>query len=247
MTAIKVEIAAYDIESAHIAQQNGANRIELCANPAQGGTTPDPGTILMAAKLLHIPLYIMIRPRGGDFYYSKKEFESMLLAIEFVKNAGADGVVAGLLHPDGSVDIERTRKIVEAASPMEVTFHRAFDMTNDPIQALEDVIATGAHRILTSGQKPNALSGAKLIAELVKKAGNRVAMMAGSGINDSNFAELIAASGVREIHLSAKKYVPSHMQFQNCDTAMGNAGSNEYRILRTDGEMIRKIADQMNK
>lgn len=241
MPAITLEICCYNIESALIAQNAGANRIELCAGPTEGGTTPGPGTIHITRKIISLPLFVMIRPRGGDFLYSENEVETMLQDIEFAKNAGADGVVLGILKPDGTVDIERTARLVEVAHPMEVTFHRAFDMTADPFRALEDIISTGARRILTSGQKPKAIQGADLISALVKQAGNRISIMAGSGINDVNVLDLMTRTGVQEVHLSAKKYFPSKMLFQNSVLSMGKSNSDEYQTLLADREMIRKI------
>ncbi len=236
-----IEICCYNIASALIAQQAGADRVELCASPGEGGVTPGPGTILLALKLLSVELYVMIRPRGGDFLYSDDEFETMLHDIEFAKKAGADGVVLGVLNHDGTVDIERTKRLAEAAHPLAVTFHRAFDMTPDPFQALEDVISAGAGRILTSGLRPTALAGATVIAELVKKAGDRIRIMAGSGINDNNALEIINLTNVGEIHLSAKKHYPSKMSFINPELSMGGANDDESRVLLADGEMISRI------
>jgi len=245
MSKIGMEICAYNIESAMIAQDSIANRVELCAGPAEGGTTPGPGTIKLARKFLTIDLFVMIRPRGGDFLYNENEFETMIQDIIFAKSAGADGVVLGLLNSDGTVDRERTSKLVETAYPLKVTFHRAFDLTPDPFQALETIITTGAERILTSGQKPTAMQGAALIAGLNRFADGKIAIMAGSGINDANATELISATGVKEIHLSAKKYFPSGMLFRNPDVAMGSAESDEYAVLKADGAMITRIAERI--
>lgn len=236
-----LEICCYNIESALIAQNAGADRVELCTGPAEGGTTPGPGTVRIARRLLSIDLYVIIRPRGGDFFYSENEFATMLHDIDFAKKERADGVVLGLLNPDGTVDVERTTTLVKAAFPMQVTFHRAFDMTNDPFRAMEDVISTGAARILTSGQKLNAVEGAGLIAGLVKKSGDRISIMAGSGINDANVLKLISLTGVKEIHLSAKKYFPSEMKFRQSGLSMGSADTEEYKVLRADGNMIENV------
>lgn len=236
-----IEICCYNIASALIAQQAGADRVELCASPGEGGVTPGPGTILLARKLLSVELYVMIRPRGGDFLYSDDEFETMLHDIEFAKKAGADGVVLGVLNHDGTVDIERTKRLAEAAHPLAVTFHRAFDMTPDPFQALEDVICAGAQRILTSGQKPTAMEGAEVISELVKNAGSRISIMAGSGINDNNVLDILRLTNAKEIHLSAKKFFPSGMTFINPGLSMGSTDTDEYRVMLPDGEMISRI------
>jgi copper homeostasis protein len=236
-----IEICCYNIASALTAQQAGADRVELCSSPGEGGVTPGPGTILLARKLLSVELYVMIRPRGGDFLYSDDEFETMLHDIEFAKKAGADGVVLGVLNPDGAVDIERTKRLAEAAHPLTVTFHRAFDMTPDPFQALEDVISAGAQRILTSGQMPTALKGAEVISEIVTKADTRISIMAGSGINDNNVLEVLERTGVNEIHLSAKKKFPSKMIFIKPGLSMGSTDTDEYRVMLPDGKMIALI------
>jgi copper homeostasis protein len=238
---MKIEICCYNIGSVVVAEKSGADRVELCASPAEGGVTPGPGTIQLARKLISKELFVMIRPRGGDFLYSDDEFETMLHDIDFAKKTGADGVVLGVLNADGAVDIERTKRLAEAAQPMEVTFHRAFDMTPDPFQALEDVISAGAGRILTSGQKPTAMAGAAVIAELVKKAGDRIRIMAGSGIKDSNVLEVTNLTNVNEIHLSAKKHYPSKMRFINHGLSMGGANDDESRVLLADGDLIARI------
>ncbi len=247
MTPITLEICAYNLQSALVAQSNGADRVELCACPAEGGTTPGAGVILMARKLLNIPLFVMIRPRGGDFLYTENEFETMALDIAFAKNAGADGVVLGALKRDGAVDTERTARLVEKAHPLEVTFHRAFDMTNDPYQALKDIMTTGAKRILTSGQKATAIQGENLISGLVNIAGENISIMAGSGINDNNIMTLIEKTGVKEVHLSARKHLLSSMKYHQKGLSMGAAGSAEYEILSADGEMIRRISKMIKK
>jgi copper homeostasis protein len=247
MASIKLEICAYNLQSALVAQSNGADRVELCTAPADGGTTPGAGTIIKARKLLNIPLFVMIRPRGGDFLYSENEFETMMLDIAFAKNAGADGVVLGALKQDGTVDTQRTARLVEKAHPLEVTFHRAFDLTNDPFKALEDVMMSGANRILTSGQNVNSLQGKKLISTLVNTAGEKISIMAGSGINDGNVMQLITETGVEEVHLSAKKYLPSMMKYRREDLPMGATESTEYEILSADGEMIRRISEMIKK
>lgn len=247
MDNFKLEICAYDIVSAMIAQRSGAHRVELCASPAGGGVTPSSGLISMARALLSIGLFVMIRPREGDFYYSDIEFQTMLRDIESTKQAGANGVVSGVLHTDGNVDIPRTQKLVEAAGPMEFTFHRAFDMTPDPFRALEDIIATGANRILTSGQKPKAIMGAKLIAGLVQKAGNRIAIMAGSGINPDNLLQLLATTGIAEVHLSARKKTPSPMQYKPAGVTMGAQDTSEFDLVRADADTITTIVDLLKR
>ena len=208
-----LEIAVFNIHSAIIAAEAGADRIELCENPFDGGTTPSYGTLKTVKEKVSIPVFPIIRPRGGDFLYNQEEYEVMTKDVQLCKELGFEGVVIGLLNADGSIDTNRTKKLVELAYPLEVTFHRAFDRAAQPLQALEDIIGCGCQRILTSGQVPNAFDGKELIRQLVEKAEERIIIMPGSGVRASNIAQLAAVTGVTELHSSARKMVPSAMQF----------------------------------
>ncbi len=208
-----LEIIAFNIESCRLAEAAGAHRIELCDNPGDGGTTPSYGFIKQARAVLNIQLYCMIRPRGGDFFYSDEEFEIMKADVLTAKQLGCDGVVIGLLNKDGSVDIARSKKLVELAYPMGVTFQRAFDRVNDPFKALEDVIETGCERILTSGLVPSCHDGAPLIAQLHKQAAGRISIMAGSGLRSSNVLDIAKTTGISEFHTSARIFINSAMEF----------------------------------
>lgn len=199
-----LEVIGFNIKSCAKAQAAGADRIELCDNPAEGGTTPSYGFIKAARKVLAIDLFCMIRPRGGNFIYSDDEFEIMKTDIDICKQLGCDGVVFGMLRQDGSIDVERCEDLVELAYPMEVTFHRAFDRCNDPIKGLEEIISTGCTRILTSGQKPTAMEGIDLIASLVKKAEERITIMPGSGLRSDNIKLIVEKSGAKEFHSSSR-------------------------------------------
>ena len=210
---ITLEVAVFNIGSAILAAKAGANRLELCENPADGGTTPSYGTLVRVREAVDIPVFPIIRPRGGDFLYSDEEFEVMRKDLALCKSLGFEGAVLGLLQPDGSVDIARTAALVEAAYPLDITFHRAFDRAYKPLEALEDVIRSGCQRILTSGQVPTALEGKELIRQLVQAAGDRIIIMPGSGVRSNNVAELVAYCGVEELHSSARKMVSSNMQF----------------------------------
>lgn len=212
-----LEVIAYNIESCGIAQENGADRIELCANPGEGGTTPSYGMIRAAKEKCSIPVFVMIRPRGGDFLYADEEFQIMRDDIIQCRDYGCDGVVLGLLNADGTVDGKRTKELVQLAYPMEVTFHRAFDRVKDAHQSLEDVIACGCTRILTSGLKPTAAAGVSLIRELVELADERIIIMPGSGVRSSNIEGLIELSGAVEFHTSAGKMRDSGMEYRNVD------------------------------
>ena len=191
----------------------GAQRIELCADALAGGTTPAYGTIELARRNLNIPIYSIIRPREGDFQYDENEFDAMMIDVLMCKKLGCDGVVTGILLKDGQVDKNRMSRLIEAAYPLGVTFHRAFDWTPEPYKALEDIITLGCERILTSGQKPDALSGSSLIADLIAKADQRIIIMPGSGIRASNISELAVRTKAEEYHSSAKIKKKSSMDF----------------------------------
>ncbi|WP_026770159.1 copper homeostasis protein CutC [Asinibacterium sp. OR53] len=209
-----LEIAVFNIQSALLAATAGAHRLELCENPYDGGTTPSYGTLKTVREKISIPVFPIIRPRGGDFLYNDAEYEVICKDVQLCKELGFDGVVIGLLHADGSIDKEWTKKLVDLAYPMEVTFHRAFDRAAHPLQALEDIIACGCNRILTSGQVPNAWDGRELIKQLVEKADDRIIIMPGSGVRSSNIKALADFTGAKELHSSARELTPSGMQFQ---------------------------------
>lgn len=211
----KLEVIAFNILCCKEIEKAGAYRIELCANPKEGGTTPSPGLIISARKALSLELYPIIRPRGGDFYYSEAEFEVIQADVLFCKNIGCDGVVTGMLLKDGRIDTKRIAEIVKMASPMQVTFHRAFDRTADPYEALEDVIRAGCARILTSGLQPTAMGGRDMIKKLVRQAGNRIVIMPGSGIRSLNIREIAELTGATEFHSSAGTTSGSKMEYQN--------------------------------
>jgi copper homeostasis protein len=239
-----LEICTDSVESAIIAQQSGADRIELCENLAEGGTTPGPGKILSARNNLDIVLHVLIRPRGSDFLYSDSEFDIMRRDIEMCGEAGVDGVVLGILRSDGAIDNERTARLVELADPMSVTFHRAFDMCVDPIKGLEDIIITGASRVLTSGQKNKAIDGTGLLASLVELAGKRIIVMPGSGINEKNIEEIARISKAAEFHLTGRKVIQSEMEFRRTGIEMGGIkGHNEFSRKIADQETIIKIVE----
>ncbi|AQG81839.1 copper homeostasis protein CutC [Spirosoma montaniterrae] len=235
-----VEVCAYSLESCLTAQRAGAGRIELCGGMAEGGTTPSAGLIQLARQYLTIPLYVMIRPRGGDFLYSDTEFMVMQADIELARSFGADGVVLGILNATGTVDEIRTRQLVELAHPLPVTFHRAFDMTRDPLEALEAVIRTGAARILTSGQQPTAEAGLPILRQLVKQAAGRIEIMGGAGVNAQNATRLREA-GVDALHLSGSQRNESGMLFRQAAVSMASAVPGEYERIEADEEKIRAV------
>jgi copper homeostasis protein len=233
--------------SAIEAQSGGADRVELCENMPEGGCTPSAGTIAFARKHLHIDLFVMIRPRGADFLYSDDEFEIMKRDILMAKSAGADGVVFGILKPDGTIDKERMGELAGLARPMGVTCHRAFDMTTDPFAALEDLISIGIDRVLTSGQSDSALAGAPLLKRLIELGDKRIIVMPGHGIKEFNFKEVIEATGAREFHLYLPKKMQSKMDFQRNQVAMGAPDLSEYEIIVVDREKVRMAKEILMK
>jgi copper homeostasis protein len=245
---IKLEVCANSLTSAIAAQLGGAARVELCENLAEGGTTPSYGQILLARKHLHIKLYVLIRPRSGDFLYTDLEFEVMKADLRNCIEAGCDGVVIGILKDDGSIDKERCTELVRLARQwgLGVTFHRAFDMCADQYQALEDIIETGCERILTSGGKSTAIEGASVIAHLTEQAAGRIIIMPGSGVTETNVADLVRFTGVTEIHSSARVSVPSLMKYKNDHILMSDGFTDEYSIDVTSVDRVKKILEMAN-
>lgn len=242
---ILLEACVNSAISAVEAQAGGADRVELCENMGEGGCTPSAGTIVFARKHLHIDLYVMIRPRGADFLYSPEEFEIMKQDIVLAKEIGADGVVFGILTPVGTIDSLRMKELVALARPMGVTCHRAFDMTIDPLQALEELIALGIDRVLTSGQSDSALHGAPLIKQLIEKANGRIAIMPGHGIKEYNVLEVIEATGAKEFHLYLPTKIPGGMKFRRENVAMGIPDNSEYETILVDREKVRKAKEEI--
>jgi copper homeostasis protein len=208
-----LEISCFNLPSALIAQAAGAGRIELCASPSEGGTTPSFGAIKLAREKLHIPLYPILRSRGGDFLASDEEFDLMRNDLTLCRQLNCDGVVAGLLLPDGRVDKTRMSRLVAEAYPLGVTFHRAFDQAINPFAALEDIIACGCERLLSSGQHHTAVEGAALLNALIREAAGRIEIMPGSGVRAANIGELAEKTGAEEFHSSARRLVGGQMQF----------------------------------
>ena len=229
----RFEICANSVASCVAAQEGGADRVELCAGIPEGGTTPSYGMIRNARECIDIALNVIIRPRGGDFMYSESEIQEMIFDIHAAKELGADGLVFGCLKPDGTVDMAAMSRLMEAAGDTPVTFHRAFDHTNDPFKALEDIISLGCVRILTSGCRPTALEGAELLSRLVEKAGERIIIMPGCGVRENNIAEIARLSGAREFHFSARESVESGMIFRNPEVAMGSEDDPYGYVLTT--------------
>ena len=232
----KLEICIDSIGSAVIAQDAGADSIELCDNLFEGGTTPSIGMIKRARKSLSIDINVMVRPRGGDFLYSPLEFEIMKEDIRQIKDEGADGIVTGILLEDGNIDIIRTAELIKIAGPMQVTFHRAFDMSPDPIKSIEDIIKSGARRILSSGHQNSVMDGLVLMKSLIENSGHLINIVPGGGINVKNIKEVIGGCGALEYHLTARSISSSFMKYRKDGIYMGG--------LREIPEFDRKIADR---
>lgn len=238
------ELCAYSVAACRMAAAEGVDRVELCASPAEGGTTPSAAAIAMAREVEGLSLSVMIRPRGGDFLYTDNEYEQMLRDILFARRAGADGVVLGLLTADGEVDTLRTKALVEAAAPMQVTFHRAVDMTCDYLHAVEQIISCGCRRILTSGGAATAAEGIDNLRRAVETAHGRIEIMAGSGVNPSNVG-LLASAGIDALHFSARRTVAGAMRYRHNGVNMG-AAADEYAITEADPATIRAIMNEIN-
>ncbi len=236
MEKIRFEVCANSLQSALAAQKGGADRIELCSQLKVGGVTPSAATIKMTIERLRIPVFILIRPRSGDFFYDDFDMSVMKEDIEIAKKYGAAGVVFGVLLADGNIDVKRTSELVKVARPMQVNFHRAFDRARSPLSALEDVIKTGADRILTSGQAKSASSGKTLLKSLVEKASDRIIIIAASGITPENVSELINSTGVREVHASCSVKQKSEMEW-------GTEIDTGKITTVTDAKVVSKLAN----
>ncbi|HZQ19480.1 MAG TPA: copper homeostasis protein CutC [Terriglobales bacterium] len=244
--SITIEICADSVESALAAQRGGAGRIELCGGLAEGGTTPSSGLISTVRSKVSIPIYVMVRPRAGDFYYGPDDFETMEQDVLIAKQLGADGVVFGVLKEDGRVDVQKTRHLVALARPMKVTFHRAFDMALDLSEGLEAVIAAGADRLLTSGGEQRVEDGLDTVKSLTAAASGRIAMMACGGISAQNVCHVIAATGVNELHASASSAVSSPMLHRNERVSMGAIKGREYQRFVVMEDKVRRLVNAVN-
>lgn len=236
-----LEVCAFNLQSSIIAERAGAKRVELCENPADGGTTPSYGTIKQTREKIGISLYPIIRPRGGNFFYDENEFAIIKQDILLCKQLGCDGISTGVHLQNGEIDTERLKRIVEWAYPMGVTCHRVFDATPDPFNALEEIIDSGCERILTSGQKSAAPDGIELLADLVQRAEGRIIIMPGAGVRSSNIEKLINGTGATEFHTSARIAAPDPVTFRN--PAIADAGD----WYLANEEELNKIIAILNK
>ncbi|MDE5930745.1 MAG: copper homeostasis protein CutC [Muribaculaceae bacterium] len=244
MTDPILEVCCGDIDSVLAAAEGGAARVELCCGLAEGGFTPS-AALIEAAVQCGIKVNVLIRPRGGDFLYSRREKDMMLRDAGFAAGAGANGIVCGALLSDGSVDTAFCRELAQCCSATELTFHRAFDLCADPLKALDAIADLGFSRILTSGLAPNALEGAPMLARLSDYAGGRIRILAGGGVNPGNAARILSLGKADELHASARAAIASDMEYRRAGVSMGVAGADEYSRLSTSAEIVRQIVNAM--
>jgi copper homeostasis protein len=238
---ILLEVCVDSIDSALAADRGGADRIELCSSLLEGGLTPSPGVISTVLGKVSLGVFVMIRPRGSDFCYSDDEFQAMEQDVLTAKQLGADGVVFGILTEEGRVDIDRSQRLVDLARPLKITFHRAFDMSRDLSEALEDLIRLRVDRVLTSGGEQNVELGQSMISNLQRQAKDRIIVMAGAGITENNVGQLVSITRVREIHASLKSSLPGPMRYRNERISMGAVKGQEYERLVATEEKVRSL------
>lgn len=241
--AIQIEICVDSVESAQAAEAGGANRVELCQNLFEGGTTPSAGLIRMVKSTVRIPVFVILRPRGADFCYSEAEFRVMCEDLKLAKELGADGIVTGILRPDGTVDRRRMQELVRLAGSLPMTFHRAFDVTRDPFEALETLIDLNITRVLTSGQERSVVEGLDVLVELVRRAKRRIIVVPGGGLTERNFEKIRKQSRASEFHLSASAPVESRMKYRNPRVPMGRElRPPEFAWSSASEDRVRRLA-----
>lgn len=243
---VKLEVCVDSLESALAAEAGGASRLELCDCLLVGGTTPSAGMLEVVRSRVRIPIHVLIRPRVGDFCYSESEILVIEKDIALAKSLGADGVVCGVLNPDGTVNVPVLEHLVNLARPLLFTFHRAFDMTANAHQALKAIIDLGIDYVLTSGQQPTAYQGQTLLAQLVQQAAGRINIMPGGGVTEENVGPLVQATNVRDVHASARCYQDSRMLYRRDGLTMGAWLDDEFRYAVADTERVREIIRAAN-
>lgn len=240
-----LEACVDSVESALEAQAGGADRLELCGNLIIGGTTPSPCMFEQLREVSDICTHILIRPRFGDFCYTDHEFQIMLKEVQLFRERNADGIVIGILKPDGTLDIERMKRLMEAAGDLSVTLHRAFDVCADPVAAMEQAKELGIHTILTSGQKNHCLDGRDLLKELVNLENGRITIQAGGGVDAEVIRKLQPYTGAHAFHMSGKRILASSMVYRKEEVSMGLPSLSEFEIYRTDRERIREAKNAL--
>ena len=242
-----LEICVDSVESAIASQAGGAQRIELCSDLNEGGITPSDGLIQAVRKHVGIDVFAMVRPRGGDSFYTPYEFDVMKADVLRMKELKADGIVIGLLDQNGQVDVPRTRELVQLASPMHVTFHRAFDMSADLDESLDRVIETGAHRILTSGGVQTVTQGAERVTRLIAAARGRIRIMVGGGVRQENIRKIALRTGATEFHCSLRIKTQSPVTFRNHSLKLGSVANDEFARYVVLEENVRGLRDTLDK
>lgn len=242
-----LEACVDSVESAMEAVKGGANRLELCGDLIIGGTTPNINLFKLIKEKTDVKINVLIRPRYGDFCYTQDEFEIIKRDIKMFKEAGANGVVIGILKPDGALDLERMKELMALTEGMHVTLHRAFDVCKNPFETLEEAKNLGVKSILTSGQKNKCTEGIELLKELVEKSEDKIEILIGSGINSKNVQQVVSYTKSLAVHTSGKINVESHMKYRKEDISMGFPILSEYVILRTDSEEILRIREILEK
>ena len=246
-TPVSVEVCAYSLESCLAASRAGAQRVELCASPWEGGTTPSAGMVEQALKQTSLEIHAMVRPRGGDFVYSEMEKQTMLAEARALVAQGVHGLVVGALLPSGDLDYDFLVKFRKIADGCELTCHRAIDVSRDPLRVMEDLIQLGFNRILTSGGKNKALDGLENLAEMVSAAKGRIQIMAGSGVNPMNCLDFVQI-GVDAIHLSARTTRNSEMEYRRPGISMGGVSEiSEFEVAYSSEEIIRAAISKINE
>jgi copper homeostasis protein len=244
---MELEICVDSVESAIAAERGGAQRVELCSDLLEGGITPSCGLMSLVRHRIGIGMFVMIRPRGGDFTYTDAEFEVMQRDIRSARELGADGIILGVLDGQARVDVRRTQCLVELAHPLPVTFHRAIDMTPDPRAALDEVLETGASRVLTSGGAAKVTEGLTVVTSMVKAAGKRIAIMAGGGITPQTIVGVAEATGATEFHASLRSVVPSPVEYHREGIQMGEIRDREYLRFVVEEESVRALASALQR
>ncbi|MBW5392236.1 copper homeostasis protein CutC [Brachyspira pilosicoli] len=242
----KIEICVDSVESCINAEKGGADRLELCGNMFEGGTTPSYGVLQLAREMVSKPIYAMVRPRGGDFCYNDIEFEIMKREIKLMKELKIDGIVFGILTKEGKVDKERCSKLLDLWGTNKATFHRAIDVSSNLNEACEDIISLGFERILTSGGEANVMSGIIKLKELVEKYNDKIIIMPGSGINERNIEYINDTVKANEYHMTANKTVESVMQYRNENVFMGaSLRPPEFSVKYTDENKVKNIKSKI--
>jgi copper homeostasis protein len=236
-----IEICVEGIDGLVAAQEGGGDRVELCASLIEGGLTPSLGTVRAALEIAEIPFFVMVRPRGGDFLYSDREFQTMLDDVELFREEGVAGVVFGCLAADGRIDEDRMSQLVGRAAPMQVTCHRAFDMTRDPEEAIEALVRCGVDRVLTSGQADDAVDGVATLQRTIKAANGRIVVLVCGALTEATIGDVLAATGAQEMHFSAPVTISGGMQYRNPNVGMGGTDlDREYQLTLTDPDAVRR-------